>query len=154
MPISRHPLMSASAARGIHTDDDLADRLEKSAALFGDLSKRLVPRFYERLFARAPGVRKLFPADPVAMDLQRDKLAASLRAVVAHLRRPEVLYGPLRDLGRRHEGYGAKPEHYPIVIEELVGAMRDVAGKDWTAEHTADWTTALTLVADVMLGKA
>lgn len=153
MPIRRHPFLSSSVARGIRPDDDLADRLARSAATLGNLASGVVPRFYDRLFVRAPHLRPLFPADPVAMGLQRAKLAGSLGTVVAHVRQPDALRKQLRDLGRRHETYGVRPEHYPIVVEELVAAMADIAGPAWTQEYTDDWTTALTLVCDVMQGK-
>ncbi len=91
----------------------------------------------------------MFPKD---MQQQSEKMGATLAFVVQQLRSPEALRVPLQELGARHKEYGAKREHYVIVVEELVGAMADVAGPSWTEDDTADWALALRLVSDQMLG--
>ena len=160
MPIRRHPLTPDDHGRGFPLDADLAARLERAAGRAGIAPSasresggppdgRLAHRFYERLFQRAPGVRPLFGHD---LSKQEEKLAATLAAVIEHLRSPEALTTPLRELGERHRGYGALREHYPIVVEELVGAMADVAGDGWSDEDTEDWTVALQIVSERMLG--
>lgn len=151
MGIERHPLLDPRAARGVRADQDLLDRLERSAALLGDCAISVVPRFYERLFRRCPELRHLFPSDPVRQQAQNAKVGASIAAVVVHLRNPAALAAPLRELGARHAGYGAKPEHYPIVVDELVAAMAEAGGAAWTADDTADWRTAMMIVAGIMI---
>jgi methyl-accepting chemotaxis protein len=74
--------------------------------------------FYARLFATHPEVRPLFGA--VDMAAQQKKLLGALALAVENLRRPEVLFPVLKDLGRRHAGYGAKPEHYRAVGAALL----------------------------------
>jgi hemoglobin-like flavoprotein len=48
-------------------------------------------------------------------------------------------------------GYGAQPEHYPVVGEVLLAAMAEVAGPDWRPEHERAWGKALGIVAGAML---
>jgi len=110
-----------------------------------------VELFYERLFRRAPTVRPLFPAD---MADQRRKLVETLAFVVQHLRSPDEVLPRLRALGASHLKYGARPEHYPVVCEELVAAMGEVAGDAWDAEIERDWKNALHLVSAAMLAAA
>jgi len=90
----------------------------------------------------------MFPAD---LGPQRARLGATIDFVVAHMRSPEALREVLRDLGRHHVKYGVRREHYPIVVDEIVGAMVDVAPREWTEDDTANWRTALRLVAQVMM---
>ncbi len=152
MSIRRHPLTPSNAAPGLKPDLELASRLEKSASACGPLTGpgggRLALRFYERLFAKAPAVRGMFPAE---MTKQADKLGQTLEHVIAHLRSSDDLSKDLAELGQRHVGYGAKPEHYVVVIEELVGAMRDVGGQAFTAEDAEDWRLALRLISERMI---
>ena len=54
-------------------------------------------------------------------------------------------------MGARHVNYGAKPEHYPVVRDEMLGAIKDVAGPVWTPAIHAVWTDALNAVAAVMI---
>ena len=61
MTIRRHPLTPSVAAPGLKPDLELADRLAASSARCGPLTGRLAERFYERLFARVPQIRGMFP---------------------------------------------------------------------------------------------
>ncbi len=149
MTIRRHPLTPSVAAPGLKPDLELADRLAASSARCGPLTGRLAERFYERLFARVPQIRGMFP---VEMSKQREKIGQTLEQVIANLRSADDLSGPLRELGERHVGYGAKPEHYPIVIDEMVAAMAEVAGAAWTPEDSADWSLALRVISERMIG--
>lgn len=153
MSIRRHPLTPSQAAPGLKPDLELAARLEKSAAACGPLGGpgggRLALRFCERLFEKVPAVRGMFPAD---MTKQADKLEQTLEHVIAHLRSSDDLSKDLKELGERHVGYGAKPAHYVVVIEELVGAMCDIGGASFTQEDADDWRLALRLISERMIG--
>jgi hemoglobin-like flavoprotein len=48
-------------------------------------------------------------------------------------------------------GYGARPEHYPVVAEVLIASMAAVAGPAWTPEYEQAWGDALGVVAAVMI---
>jgi hemoglobin-like flavoprotein len=76
--------------------------------------------FYARVFALAPAVRALFPAD---LAHQRDKLVRALTVVVRGLDAPESLVPTLRQLGARHAGYGVQAAHYVVVGEALVDTL-------------------------------
>jgi nitric oxide dioxygenase len=107
--------------------------------------------FYDRLFAAVPTVRAMFPRE---MAEQKQKLLATLAWVVEHLEQGEELKVRLRELGQRHERYGARATDYPVVADVMIAAMADVARPAWDDEIAADWRTALERVADIMLGRA
>src|SRR5262249_39958102 len=60
----------------------------------------------------------------------------------------------LRRLGARHVAYGARPEHYPVVGEVLIGAMAEIVGPAWRPEYERAWGIAFGIVAGTMLGGA
>lgn len=155
MAVTRHPLMPPSPDDGvtgrIGVDQDVVRRLRESLDHLRPLGPALTRAFYERLFTRYPGVRTLFPAD---MASQEKKLYDSLVFVVDHILDPAKVAGALRELGRRHVGYGAKPEHYPLVAATLVEAMGEAAGPAWTPQLAAEWSQALELVTRHMLDGA
>jgi hemoglobin-like flavoprotein len=122
--------------------------IRDSFALLAPHAGKLMDRFYERLFARAPQVRSMFPAD---MTKQKAHLAAAVGLVVKHADNLAALEKPLLDMGARHVNYGAKAEHYPIVRDEMLGAIKDVAGPVWTPAIHAAWSEALNAVAAVMI---
>jgi len=152
MSITRHPLYDDPRSLApAPLDVGLVRRLETSFGAIAGRADLLVELFYERLFRRAPTVRPLFPAD---MADQRRKLVETLAFVVQHLRSPDEVLPRLRALGASHLKYGARPEHYPVVCEELVAAMGEVAGDAWDAEIERDWKNALHLVSAAMLAAA
>ncbi len=152
MSITRHPLYDDPRSLApAPLDEGLAGRLEASFCGMAGRADALAERFYERLFRRAPAVRPLFPDD---LEAQRKKLVAALAFVVQHLRSPDEVLPRLRALGTAHVKYGARPEHYPVVCEELVLAMGEIAGDAWEPEIERDWRNALHLVSAAMIAGA
>lgn len=125
-----------------------ARRITDSFALVAPRAAAIVDRFYERLFAKAPGVRAMFPED---MTTQKQHLLAAVGLVVKNAPRLEALEKPLMAMGARHVGYGAKNEHYPVVRDTLLETLAEFAGGAWTPPVAEAWTTALNTVAGFMI---
>ena len=109
--------------------------LETSFDLIAPRGDELMDEFYSRLFDAAPAVRPLFPAD------MRKQKAMLLSALVP----------TLHALGARHVGYGALPEHYPVVGSVLIESMAAIAGDAWTPEIEGAWSAAFNLIAGAMI---
>lgn len=123
--------------------------LETSFEAIAPSAERLVERFYEELFDRHPAVRPIFAGTDLVE--QRGKLLAALKLVMANLRKPDALASAVGELGRRHQDYGALPEHYPAVAETLIDVMADIAGSAWTPAVENAWKNALGAIAEIML---
>lgn len=74
--------------------------------------------FYNRLFDVAPSVKPLFKSP---IEDQAGKLISMLGMVVNHLDKLDVISEQVGQLAARHNQYGAKPEHYPVVGAGLLG---------------------------------
>ncbi|MEV8565378.1 globin domain-containing protein [Streptomyces sp. NPDC051322] len=81
---------------------------------------------------------------------QRDRLWAALGALVANLENTGTLLGMLQNLGRRHAGYGALPEHYPAVGASLLTTLEHYAGDSWTPEAAASWAAVYSVISRTM----
>jgi methyl-accepting chemotaxis protein len=125
------------------------DALETSFDLVAPRGEELVSLFYARLFAAAPVVRPLFAGSDLRR--QRSMLLAALVLLRKSLRDLDAIVPTLRELGRRHVGYGARPEHYPVVAAVLIASLAEVAGEAWRPEYERAWSAALELVAGAML---
>jgi hemoglobin-like flavoprotein len=125
------------------------DTLETSFDLVAPHGEALVDVFYARLFAAAPAVEPMF----AATDLRRQKsmLLATLVLLRKSLHNLDAIVPALRGLGARHVAYGARPEHYAVVSEVLIGSMAEVAGAAWLPEYERAWAAAFDVVAGVML---
>jgi nitric oxide dioxygenase len=122
--------------------------LETSFDAVAPRGEELVDDFYERLFETAPAVRPLFSHD---MTRQKAMLLSALVFVRQSLRDLDAIIPTLRSLGARHVAYGAKPEHYPVVVTTLIASMAAVAGDDWKPEYEAAWSAGLGTIAAVMI---
>lgn len=129
-------------------DAESIGRIRENFGVIAPSADALVDLFYERLFAAHPELRKMFPPD---MTQQKKHLLGAIGLVVKNADKLGTLEKPLMEMGARHVGYGAKDEHYPIVRDILLSAMRDITGPSWTLQVRADWATAINAVAEFMI---
>ncbi len=128
------------------TPDAIA-RIRSSFAKISVEPRALAGRFYTELFAAAPQLRGLFPADLTSL---QGHFEAALALVIRNLEEMRTLEQPLRDLGAQHVRWGAKPEDYALVREALIRAIR-LSSADWSETIEADWRRAITAIAVPML---
>jgi hemoglobin-like flavoprotein len=115
------------------------------------ISETAAAIFYDRLFEVAPSVKAMFPAD---MTEQRKKLMGMLAAVVGGLGNLESILPAASALAKRHVGYGAKPEHYPVVAGALLYTLEKGLGEGWTPELADAWTAVYGTLSGYMISEA
>jgi nitric oxide dioxygenase len=125
--------------------------VQDSFAKVAPISEQAAVIFYDRLFEVAPSVKAMFPAD---MTGQRKKLMATLAVVVNGLSNLQSILPAASALARRHVGYGAKPEHYPVVGGALLWTLEKGLGEAWTPEIAAAWTAAYGTLSGYMISEA
>ncbi|MBY0111999.1 MAG: hypothetical protein K2Y21_04200 [Phycisphaerales bacterium] len=154
MAVKRHPVAVAIAGdplSRVPLDTELVERLRGTYEIVRGHDLRLAEVFYARLFSVAPHLRAMFPSD---LKAQSAKLIAALDAVVRNFQDPHANIAALSDLGRRHAGYGVKPEHYQIVIDLLIESMREIGGAAIPESRLSEWRSALRLISDQMIAAA
>ncbi|MCW5756511.1 MAG: hypothetical protein KIT54_04665 [Phycisphaeraceae bacterium] len=151
MPVHRHPASASKVGEPITripVDAGVIERLRSSYRLVRRQDLEFARVFYAKLFEAAPGVRAMFPQD---LELQSRKLTMALDTIVANLENPEANSHLLAQMGKRHAGYGARPEHYHLVIETMVAAMRAVLGAQADERVLDEWRMALRLIGKQMI---
>lgn len=103
--------------------------------------------FYDRLFEIAPEVRPLFKRD---MDQQGMKLMQTIGVAVAHLDNLGAVIPSIQALGKRHAGYGVRPEHYATVGAALLWTLEKGLGDDFTPAVKEAWTEVYHALAATM----
>lgn len=106
---------------------------------------------YARLFRNAD-VAALF--DRAAQDSgeQPRRLAAAILAYARNIDKLGNLGTAVQRMVARHVETGVKPEHYPLVAEALLPAIREVLGADIaTDEVLAAWGEAYWMLADILI---
>lgn len=105
--------------------------------------KRFTQELYRRLFAAAPDAKALFRGD---MESQGQMLSHMLQFLVHAMSRPDTMTLGLRDLGRRHDGYGVAAEHYPAFRAAFLGAARATLGDKHTPEIERAWSDTIDMI--------
>jgi hemoglobin-like flavoprotein len=109
--------------------------------------KRFTQELYERLFALAPAARGLFRG---GLESQGEMLAHMMQFLVHAMSRPDIMSLGLRDLGRRHEGYGVALEYYPAFRQAFLESARGVLGDRHTSEVEKAWRETIDLIIEQM----
>ncbi len=106
----------------------------------GERQGQFIERFYERLFERFPGYRKLFPLELSPGHLE--KMTRTV-ALLADLSEDDSDIAPrLRHLGTWHKPYALSPrdfENFGSVFVEVLG--REL-GAQWSASAARAWQEA------------
>lgn len=121
-----------------HSFEKVLARREEAAATF-----------YALLFETDPSTRPLFAH--VDLKSQGGKLFDVLAIAVRGLDRIETLVPTLRELGRRHAGYGVELRHFDAVGQALLETLQRLLGAEFTAELKKHWSEAIGLLAGEMI---
>jgi hemoglobin-like flavoprotein len=107
--------------------------------------------FYARLFELDPALRPLFRID---MKEQGRKLIAMIVTAVGNLDRLDDIVPAVRDLGKRHAGYGVLDAHYDTVANALLWTLDQRLGADFTSDTKAAWIACYSVLAGEMKAAA
>jgi methyl-accepting chemotaxis protein len=131
---------------GNHAADHVL--LAESLELIAPVADEVVASFYDQLFAEYPEVRPMFPAQLAG---QREKLLTAIVDLVTNYERPEALLPALTALGRKHDAFGVRIDHYSAVGLTLLSTLRHFAADAWTPAYEGAWLRAYTFAAGVMM---
>jgi len=107
--------------------------------------------FYRNLFSLDPGLEPLFRGD---MKAQGEKLMTMIGVAVDQLDDMDALLPVLRNLGRRHSGYGVKDHHYESVAAALLATLSQCLGDAFTPALKRSWIHVYDLIANTMMAAA
>jgi hemoglobin-like flavoprotein len=111
----------------------------------------LAADFYRRVFAGDPAVAAMFTSDP---DVQRERFADELAAIVNSIRDFDAFCSATEALGAIHHDVGARAAHYRLMGETLLATLAAALGPRWTPEIEDAWTLAYNLIAETMMAGA
>jgi hemoglobin-like flavoprotein len=106
--------------------------------------------FYGRLFSLDPSLERLFAHTDMAG--QRRNLVQTLTVVVKSIDRLDTIVPAVEALGRRHVGYGVRPEHFATVGSALLDTLATGLGEAFTPETKRAWAMAYGILSGVMIG--
>lgn len=113
----------------------------------------ITTRMYERLFEN-PDVEAMFDRAAQESGEQPRRLAAAILAYARNIDKLEALTPAVMRMVGRHVEVGVKAEHYPLVAEALLPAIRDVLGAEVATDAVLQaWGEAYWALADILIAK-
>jgi len=127
------------------------DVVKQTAPILGEHAETLTRMFYKRMFANNPEVRPFFnPAHQVS-GRQQQALAGAIVAYASHIDQLDALGPAVELIAHKHASLGVKAEHYPIVGENLLAAIKELLGDAATDEIIDAWAEAYGFLADILI---
>ena len=117
-------------------DQEQQQLVKASFAKVTPIADTAAAMFYDRLFATDPTLRPLFKGDMV---VQGRLLMTMIETAVENVQRFDEILPAVRDLGRRHAGYGVKAADYDTVAAALLGTLEQALGPEFTPAVRDAW---------------
>ncbi|GAA2601046.1 FAD-binding oxidoreductase [Dactylosporangium fulvum] len=127
---------------------NLSRLLKESWTLVEEQQDKVAGYFYARMFLDNPQLRDLFP---VQMDVQRSRLLGAIVTAVQTSGDPDRFADYLQALGRDHRKFHVEAQHYDIVGNALIEALRTFAGDEWSYEYEQAWRDGYAAIAHKMI---
>lgn len=113
--------------------------------------EEITKRFYKRLFESHPELKNIFNMTHQVTGHQPKALADAVYAAAANIEDMTPIMPALERIGQKHRSLNIKPEHYPIVGENLLRAIKEILGDAATDEIMDAWADAYDVISDVFI---
>ena len=125
--------------------------VKSTAPILEMRGKEITTAFYRNLFVKHPELLNIFNHANQQRGRQQTALANTVTAAAHYIDRLEVLLPVVKQIAHKHRSLAIKPEHYPIVGENLLEAIKEVLGEAATDEIIGAWAEAYGAIADVFI---
>lgn len=128
------------------------DIVKSTAPVLAEHGTTITTVFYKNLFEAHPELLNVFNHANQAQGRQQAALANAVYAAAVHIDNLENILPAVVQIAHKHVSLGIKPEHYPIVGEFLLKAIKEVLGDAATDEILTAWEAAYGVIADAFIG--
>ena len=107
--------------------------------------------FYKNMFEKHPELLNIFNHTNQEKGRQQTALANTVYAAAVHIENLEAILPAVMQIAHKHRSLGILPEHYPIVGENLLQAIKEVLGDAATDDIINAWAEAYGVIADIFI---
>ena len=107
--------------------------------------------FYKNMFKAHPELLDIFNETNQKLGRQQTALAMTVLAAAKHLDKLATLLPQVTQISHKHRALQILPEHYPIVGQHLIGAIKEVLEEAATDDIITAWTEAYDEIASVFI---
>lgn len=127
------------------------DIVKSTAPVLEVHGNNITKTFYKNMFAAHPELLNIFNHANQAKGRQQAALANTVYAAAVHIENLGAIMPVVKQIAHKHRSLGIKPEHYPIVGEHLLGAIKEVLGDAATDDIINAWAEAYGVIADAFI---
>lgn len=132
-------------------DQQTVDTIKATVPVLKEHGVTITTTFYQNLFAKHPEVRPLFDMGRQASLEQPKALAMTVVAAAQNIENLPAILPAVQKIAVKHCQAGVAAAHYPIVGQELLGAIKEVLGDAATDDILDAWGKAYGVIADVFI---
>lgn len=132
-------------------DPNKLEIIKATLPIVKDHGEQITKHFYKRMFKQHPELLNIFNQTHQITGHQPKALADAVYGAAANIEDFSQIMPVLERIGEKHRSLQIKPEHYPIVGENLLGAIKEVLGDAATPEIIDAWADAYGVIADVFI---
>ena len=127
--------------------------VKSTAPVVAEHAETITRRFYTLMFSHNPEVQAYFNQAHQHSGGQQRALAGAICAYAANIDNLGALGGAVELIAQKHCSLGIQPNHYPIVGQHLLAAIKDVLGDAATDEIIAAWAEAYGVLAEIFIAR-
>lgn len=125
--------------------------VKSTAPILAERGVEITSYFYKTMFEAHPELLNIFNHANQEQGRQQTALANTVYAAATYIDQLEVLLPAVKQIAHKHRSLSVKKEHYPIVGEFLLKAIKDVLGDGATPEVIQAWGEAYQVIAQVFI---
>jgi len=125
--------------------------VKSTAPILAERGVEITSYFYKSLFEAHPALLNIFNHANQKQGRQQTALANTVYAAATYIDQLEVLLPAVKQIAHKHRSLNVKKEHYPIVGEFLLKAIKDVLGDAATPDIIEAWGEAYGVIAQVFI---
>lgn len=127
------------------------DIIKSTVPLLKTKGVEITTVFYKTMFERNPEVKPLFDMNRQASGEQPKALALTILAAAQNIENLESILPVVKKIAEKHCNVGIMPEHYPIVGENLLLAIKTVLGDACTENMLTAWEEVYGIIANIFI---
>lgn len=125
--------------------------VKSTAPVLEKYGQDITKRFYEMMFEAHPELLNIFNQTNQKTGRQQTALANTVYAAAVYIDQLDKIIPVVKQIAHKHRSIGIKAEHYPIVGNHLLLAIKDVLKEAATDDIINAWAEAYGVIADAFI---
>ena len=127
------------------------EKVKSTEPVLKEHGLEITKTFYKTMFTNNPEVKEMFNMDKQESGEQPKALAMTILAAAQNIDNLEAISSAVKNIGKSHVASNVKAEHYPIIGQNLLLAIKEVLGDAATDEVLNAWKEAYEVIAKVFI---